>query len=233
LVSVNEIGRKVEMSDARDSSRLAEMQEKLYSAVIADILDEFGYRHQAMSQNIRPIDPSFTLMGKAFTALAVDVYEIPENPYEKELEAVDNLSEGDILVATTNGSTSSGFWGELLSTAATSKGARGAVIDGLTRDSRQIIDMGFPVFTRGYSPLDSKGRLDVISYGTPIRCGGVEVSTGDIIFGDHDGVVVIPESVAQEVLPKALEKVEDETGMRQALQQGMGVVEAFREHKIL
>lgn len=221
------------MSDAQDTLRLAEVQEKLYSAVIADVLDEFGLRHQVMSQDIRPIHPSFTLVGRAFTVLAVDVYEIPENPYEKELEAVDNLSKGDILVATTNGSTSSGFWGELLSTAAVSKGARGAVIDGLTRDSRQIMDMGFPVFTRGYNPLDSKGRLDVISYATTLRCGGVEVSTGDIIFGDHDGVVVIPKGVAQEVLPKALEKAEGENGMRRALQQGMGVVEAYREYGIL
>jgi regulator of RNase E activity RraA len=111
------------------------IEAQLYPAVIADVLDDLGYRQQAISNDIRPIGPGPRLVGKAFTVLATDVYEVPERSYEKESEAVDCLSEGDVLVATTNGSVSSGFWGELLTTAAMSKGARGAVIDGCTRDS--------------------------------------------------------------------------------------------------
>jgi regulator of RNase E activity RraA len=209
------------------------VENKLYSAVIADILDDHGYRNQVMDSSIRPIAPSFKLMGRAFTVLATDVYEMPDNPYENELAAVDSLSRGDVLVATTNGSTSCGFWGELLSTAARSKGAHGAIVDGFTRDSSRIVEMNFPVFVRGYSPLDSKGRLDVISYGRPIRCGGIEVQTGDLMFADHDGIVVIPASLVSQVLPKALEKVAGEDGMRHALKRGVGVVEAYREHGIL
>ena len=133
-------------------------EEKLYSAVLADILDELGFRDQALEPNIRPIGSSFKLAGKAFTILATDVYETPENPYVTELEAVDHLAEGDVVVATTNGSTSSALWGELLSTAARSKGARGAMIDGLTRDSIKIMEMGFPVFTRGVQSSGLKGK---------------------------------------------------------------------------
>lgn len=221
------------MDDTRNFTDTLALREKLYSTVIADILDGLGYREQALAHDIRPVDPSSVLVGRAFTVVATEVHEMPESPYEKELEAVDQLKESDVLIATTSGSTSCGFWGELLSTAALSKGACGAVIDGLTRDSSKIVDMGFPTFVKGYSPLDSKGRLDVTSYGGPIRCGGVEVSTGDLIFGDRDGVVVIPEHLIEEVLPKALEKVSGEDEMRRALKQGMGVVEAYREHGIL
>ncbi|WP_047151821.1 RraA family protein [Aneurinibacillus tyrosinisolvens] len=209
------------------------LEDKLYSAVVADILDEIGYREQIMSHEIRPIDPSCKFMGRALTVLATDVYEIPAFPYQKELEAIDQLKEGDVLVATTNGSISSGFWGELLSTASMVKGARGAVIDGFTRDSIQIKRTGFPVFSRGYCPYDSKGRTDVIDYNVPIRCGGVFIHPGDLIFGDHDGIAVIPQQIAEEVIIKALEKVKGENQMRKALEEGMSVVEAFQKYGIL
>jgi 4-hydroxy-4-methyl-2-oxoglutarate aldolase len=208
-------------------------EEKLYSAVLADVLDDLGFRYQTLEPNIRPIGSAPKLVGRAFTILATDVYEMPENPYVTELEAVDHLAGDDVVVATTNGSTSSALWGELLSTAARSKGARGAVIDGMTRDSIKIMEMDFPVFTRGYSPLDSKGRMEVISHGVPIRCGGVYIRPGDIVFGDYDGVVVIPEHVADEALLRATDKVSGEDEMRQALQQGMGVMEAYNKYGIL
>jgi 4-hydroxy-4-methyl-2-oxoglutarate aldolase len=217
----------------QNSISFSSAEEKLYSAVLADILDDLGFRHQTLEPNIRPIGSSFKLIGRAFTVLATDVYETPENPYVTELEAVDHLAEGDVVVATTNGSTSSALWGELLSTAARNKGARGAVIDGLTRDSIKIMEMGFPVFTRGYSPLDSKGRLEVISYGVPICCGGVLVRPGDIVFGDHDGVVVIPQDVSDEALLRAVDKASGEDEMRRALKQGMGVMEAYNKYGIL
>ncbi len=221
------------MSDTQGSLDFTLIQETLYCAVIADILDDLGLRNQALNHDIRPIDPAFKIAGRAYTILATDTVEIPDDPYIKELEAVDGLTEGGVAVATTGGSTNAALWGELLSTAATSKGARGAVIDGFTRDSTGIIEMGFPVFARGYSPLDSKGRIEVIAHGDPIRCGGVVVRPGDIVFGDRDGLVIIPEGVAREVLLKASYKVEGESNMRKALHQGMGIVEAYRKYGIL
>ncbi|MDR4887491.1 RraA family protein [Fredinandcohnia sp. QZ13] len=209
------------------------LQEQLYSAVLVDILDELGYRNQGMDHTIRPVDPSFKIVGYAFTILATDVYEIPKEPYKKELQAIDELKQDHVVVATTNGSTSSGFWGELLSTAAQVKGSRGAVIDGLTRDSEKIREIGYPVFARGYSPYDSKGRTDVIDYNVPIKCGNILVFPGDLVFADHDGIAVVPKQLIEPVLQKALEKVNGENEMRKALQNGMGVVSAFNKYGIL
>lgn len=209
------------------------VQEKLYSAVIADVLDDLGFRHQALRHDVRPIDPAYKIVGRAYTVLAADVYETPEEPYLKELQAVDNLSDGDVLVASTNGSTSCGLWGELLSTAAIGKGARGAIIDGLTRDGSAIREMSFPVFARGYNPLDSKGRMEVIAHGVRIRCGDAFVAPGDVVFGDLDGVVAIPQEVADETLRLALEKAGKEDSMKQALRDGMGILDAYDKYGIL
>ena len=227
------------MSSTADGSKslapvdFSEAHQKLYSAVIADILDDLGYPHQALDVGIRPVGRSLPVLGTAFTVLATDVYEVPEKPYKKELEAVDKLSEGDVLVATTNGSKSSGFWGELLSTVALGRGATGAVIDGLTRDSARIMELGFPLFARGYSPLDSKGRTDVIAYDVPIECGGIEVRPGDLVFGDHDGVVIVPHQIVRETIDKAVEKVSSEDEVRQALENGMSAVEAYDKYGVL
>ena len=221
------------MDDASKSLDLPSMQEKLYSAVIADCLDELGFREQAMDHRIRPIEPSFVLAGRACTMLAEDARGISEDPYEKELEAVGALAEGDVMVAAVNSSENGALWGELLSTAASSRGAGGAVIDGFARDSARISQMGFPTFVRGYSPLDSKGRIEVVAHGVPIRCGGVEVNPGDVVFGDRDGVVVVPGEVADEALLKAAGKASGENDMREALRRGVGVVEAYRQYGIL
>src|SRR4029077_9215768 len=116
----------------------------------------------------------------------------PERPYAIELACVDALKSGDVLVATTNGDQSSALWGELLSTASRAHGAVGAVIDGLTRDAARILEMDFPVFAAGFSPLDSKGRLDGIQHGQPIRIADCVIRPGDFVFADIDGIVIIP-----------------------------------------
>ncbi|WP_295579502.1 RraA family protein [uncultured Oscillibacter sp.] len=211
----------------------AEMREKLYSAVIVDVLDTLGYRNQAMRGDIRPLDQRDIVVGRAFTVLATDVYEIPAHPYKMELEACDHLKKDDVLVATTNGSTASGFWGELLSTVCMVRGANGAIIDGPTRDTRKIRSMDFTVFARGMNPLDSKGRTDVIAYDVPILCGGVQVKTGDIIFGDYDGIAVIPQEVEEEALKMAFEKVSAENVVRDEVLRGVSATEVYEKYHIL
>ena len=125
------------------------------------------------------------------------------------------------------------IWGELLSTAARARGARGAVIDGFIRDARQILAMGFPVFTTGLSPVDSNGRGDVVAYNVPIECGGVTVNPGDIVFGDADGIVVIPKAVETEVITAAVEKVSGEDRTRDALRDGATLREVYDKYGIL
>jgi regulator of RNase E activity RraA len=205
----------------------------LSSAVIADVLDALGHRTSALPGYLRPLRPEWKLFGRAATLSAVTVAVEPARPYDIELACVDSLKSGDVLVATTNGDRSSALWGELLSTACRARGARGAVIDGLTRDVSRILAMDFPVFAAGFSPLDSKGRLDGIHFGQPIRSGDCVIRPGDWVFGDFDGIVVVPAELADQVFPRALEKVTGENKVRSELARGRSAREVFAEYGIL
>lgn len=216
-----------------DKKNLNELKEILYSGVIADILDSLGVRHNSLSYGIRPLREDYKVLGRAFTVLAADVYEIPKEPYKLELESVDTVGPDEVIVAATNGSTSSGFWGELLTTRSMKNGCVGAVIDGYTRDSKRILDLGFPLFVLGRCPLDSKGRTDVIAYQVPIEIRGIPVKPGDYIFGDIDGIVVIPAELADEVFEKSLEKVEKENYVREQILAGRSATELYQETGVL
>ena len=209
------------------------MEEQLYAAVISDALDAAGLREQALQHTIRPLLPETVVVGRAMPVLCLDVYEIPDEPYQQEIAAVDSLKQDDVLICSTNGSTRICFWGELLSTAAQARGVRGAVIDGFIRDVRKIMEMRFPIFTTGISPVDSNGRGDVVAYNVPIECGGVLVNPGDIVFGDADGVVVIPQAVETEIIAAALEKVSGENRTRDALREGATLREVYDKYGIL
>ncbi len=209
------------------------MTEQLYAAVISDALDAAGYRHQVLRHTLRPLLPETVVVGRAMPVLCLDVYEIPDEPYQQEIAAVDSLKQDDVLVCSTNGSTRICFWGELLSTAASARGARGAIIDGFIRDVRRIMGMRFPIFTTGLSPVDSNGRGEVVAYNVPIECGGVTVNPGDIVFGDADGVVIIPQSVEKTVIEAALEKVQGENQTREALREGATLREVYDKFGIL
>lgn len=205
----------------------------LYSSVLADVLDALGHTRTALPNDIRPLKPEWKLFGKAWTLSCVSVAAEPKHPYAVELACVDALQPGHVLVATTNGDRSSALWGELLSTASRAHGAVGAVIDGLTRDVAKILAMDFPVFAAGFSPLDSKGRLDGISHDEPIRVGDSVVHPGDYIFGDIDGVVAVPARLAETAFAKALEKVQGENKVRAELAKGRSAAEVFAEYGIL
>jgi len=209
------------------------MKEKLYAAVISDALDQVGYRNQTMHHDIRPLYMEAVAVGRAMPVLCVDVYEVPDQPYQMEIAAVDSLKPNDVLVCSTNYSTRNCFWGELLSTAARVRGARGAIVEGFIRDIKQIIEMQFPVFMTGISPVDSSGRGDVIAYNVPIECGGVKVNPGDIVFGDYDGVVVIPKKVENKVIEAALEKVSGENRTRDELLKGLTLKAVYDKYGIL
>jgi regulator of RNase E activity RraA len=205
----------------------------LYSAVLADVLDSLGHRSQALPPVLRPLRPEWKLLGRAVTLSVMPVAVEPQRPYAVELECIDSLRPGDVLVATTHGDRGSALWGELLSTAARAHGAVGAVIDGLTRDAAKIVAMDFPVFAAGFSPLDSKGRLDGIAHRLPIRIGDCVVRPGDWVFGDVDGVVVVPAELADTAFPRALEKATGENRVREELARGRSVREVFAEYGIL
>ena len=203
----------------------------LHTPVLADVLDRLGYREQCFRAEIRPLFPGARAVGHARTVRTIPAPELdPAEPYRGEMAAVDALGPGDVMVVS---ECDWSFWGELLSTAARYRGCRGVVIDGYTRDTRAITAMGFPVFCRGIHPADSLGRLDVAEHDVPIHCGGVLVRPGDLILADDDGVVTIPQAIAELALANAEEKMRGENLVRKALAEGMSVAEAFRRHGVL
>lgn len=208
-------------------------REQLSSAVLADVLDALGHRTSALPPEIRPLKNEWRLFGRAVTLCAVPVAAEPAHPYAVEMECIDSLISGDVLIATTCGEKSSGLWGELLSTASRAHGAVGAIMDGVTRDAAKILAMDFPVFASGFSPLDSKGRIDAIHFNQPIRIGECVVRPGDLVFGDIDGITVVPQELAAEALKKAVEKVQGENRVRDELAKGRSVREVFAEYGIL
>jgi regulator of RNase E activity RraA len=223
--------RMAEISASREH-----IVEKLYTAVLSDVLDGLGHTEQAMRPFVRPLDESKVLFGRARTGLYMPRYHVQEghNPYEIEIALVDDLQPGDVAVFACNGPTERiAPWGELLSTASRVRGAAGCVTDGLVRDVRQIRALGFPVFHGGIGPLDSKGRGEMMAMDVPVICGGVKVEPGDLVFGDVDGVVVIPSAIADETLRRAFEKVEGEDKTREALESGKSLKEVFETFGIL
>jgi 4-hydroxy-4-methyl-2-oxoglutarate aldolase len=207
--------------------------DQLYSSVLSDILDEAGYRNQVMRPEVRPLYPGAKAVGRAATMLAVQVTELPPEPYELLMELLDGLRPGEVVVGAVQGEPRGALWGELLSTHTRARGGRGTVLDGLSRDSWGIVDMKFPVFATGLSPADSKGRLEVIAIRTTIPVAGVSVADGDLIVADEDGCVVVPAAIEEEVVTAALKKVGGENTMRDILLKGASIRAVFKEHGIL
>ena len=218
-----------------DKTLIAEARRRLYSGVISDVLDSLGHMHHAMAPHVRPLDEALVLFGRARTGVYMPVYHVEagSNPYELEIALVDDLKADDVAVLACPPGNRIGPWGELLSTAARARGAAGAVTDGLARDVKLIREMAFPVFCGGIGPLDSKGRGIVMKIDVPIECGGVSVAPGDWIFGDIDGVCVIPAGLAGKTIELALEKVAHETTVREELAAGEPLRSVFARHQIL
>lgn len=212
---------------------LATLREKLYAAVVSDVLDAAGLHDQAMDARLRPLAPTMRLVGRAHTVVTADVFEVPADPYRLEIEAVDALKPGDVMVASTGRSQRTCFWGELLSTAALARGATGCAIDGYVRDALKIGEMGFPVFATGFRPVDSASRSAVVKYGCAVECGGIVVHPGDIVFGDFDGVVVIPRDRLTATVAAALAKIDDENRSRDMLRQGAKLRDVYDRYGVL
>jgi len=217
---------------ARDLT-LIDRLARLHPAVVADCLDRQGIRTQVLEPHIRPLAPTMRVAGFAATVHCIEVDAVPasrDDWYRNELASVDALAPGDVVVVSTcRGS----YWGELLATAATARGARGLVGDAYTRDTLALIEMGFPTFAAGIHCADSLGRIDVDAVDVGITCAGVDVEPGDLVLGDHDGVVVVPAALGEEIVALAEEKVASESLVRAKLAEGLPVSEAFRTYGVI
>lgn len=214
---------------------IAALRATMFSALLSDCLDQAGFRRQAMPSRIRPLDEAQILVGRARTGAYMEVYHVEEgvNPYDLEIELIDTLKTDEIPVFACSNPARVAPWGELLSTAALVRGAAGAVMDGCVRDIKAIRAMGFPIFHGGIAPLDSKGRARVMAIDVPVECAGVTVESGDLVFGDADGLVVVPKAVEAEVLRLAAEKLRGEKDTLTALRQGTSLREVFDRYGIL
>jgi len=220
-----------------DTELFGFIKQNLYVAAVCDILDELGFRNQAMHQRLRPLlaDPeNCGFIGRARTFRWMKTDSIAEdNPYGLEIEAMDSLKTHDVAVHSTDYAGTNAPWGELMSTIAKRNGAAGCVCDSQIRDCVKIMKMGFPVYYSGIRPLDSKGRAIVQAYDVPIRCGEVLVNPGDIIYADFDGIVVVPKSVELDVFKKANEKVNKENLSRKELLNGKSLQEVYNKYHAL
>lgn len=229
-----------------DEEMFSIMKEVLYTPVVGDILDQMGYNHQFLPSYIKPLesmvpadayidrsepDNRLKLAGYACTVLENDVFEAPKKPFGYLTEALDQLKPNEIYVAT--GAHNSALWGELLTATAKTRGAVGAVLDGYSRDTPQVLSQNFPVFCSATWAQDSSIRTYVCDYRCTIEIGQTTIHDGDLVFGDIDGVLIIPKDIKDEVLEKAIEKAKGEKKVRKAIEGGMSATAAFAEFGIL
>jgi regulator of RNase E activity RraA len=212
---------------------LAMIRQKMYAAVVCDVLDSLGYRNQSPAVQLTAQTGCNMLVGRCKTTLWANMYHVDPRPYELELKAVDACEPDDVLIAATGGSMRSGVWGELLSTAAINRKCAGAIVDGAVRDVAKTTEMKFPVFARGRCVYDSLNRQRVIDVDVPVEIGGVIFSPGDLVIADTDGIVVVPQKIEREAMAKAWEKVHTENAIRDDIRAGMKAVAAFEKYGIL
>jgi 4-hydroxy-4-methyl-2-oxoglutarate aldolase len=207
------------------------MKEKLYTPVVGDILDLMGHSHQFLPPRIHPLKDDMKIAGRACTVLEHDVFGPQKKPFGLLTEALDQLQKNEVYVAT--GAHNSALWGELLTATARTRGAVGAVLDGYTRDTPQVLEQNFPVFAQDRWAQDSSIRTSVVDFRCPIEIGQVTIHDGDLVFADIDGVLIIPKEISEEVIEKALEKAAGEKLVRKAIESGMSATEAFAHFGIL
>jgi regulator of RNase E activity RraA len=219
------------MPQTQDADLFVTIRQTLYTPVVGDLLDALGYYHQFLPQEIQPAHEDFVLVGRAMPVLLAPVLGPQAQPFGKLTEALDQLQPGEVYVAT--GVLNCASWGELLTATARVRGGAGAVLDGFHRDTRQMLAQGWPVFSRGRYAQDAGVRSVVAEYRVPIEIAGVRVRPGDLLFGDLDGVVVVPREVEEEVIQRALEKARAEKVVRREIESGVPSTEVFRKYGIL
>jgi regulator of RNase E activity RraA len=217
------------------------IQKELFTCVVGDVMDKIGLQHQFLPPQIHALRPDMVVVGRAMPVLAVDVFEervsgtknkLMDKPFGLMLEALDDLKQNEVYV-NTGSSPRNALWGELMSIRARKLGAAGAVLNGYLRDTKAVLNVDFPAFCWGSYAQDSAPRYKVVDFRIAVEIGAVRVRPSDIIFGDIDGVCVVPAEAESEVFTKALEKARGEKLVRKALEEGSSAVAAFEKHGIM
>lgn len=223
-----------------DRELFATMKQELFSAVIGDVMDVIGLQNQFLPPALKPLRPDMVIAGRAMPVVEMDI-DAPEaasidpaimaKPFGIMFEALDDLKEHEVYICT-GASPRYALWGELMSRRAQMLGSAGAIVNGYSRDTHGILALGFPTFSCGGYSQDQGPRGKVTAYRVPIRIGGVDIRPGDILFGDIDGVCVVPREHEAAVFEAALEKVRGEKRVAKAIEQGMSACTAFETYGI-
>lgn len=224
-----------------DEELFSIVRRELFTCVVGDVMDRIGLQHQFLPPQIRPLHPDMIVIGRAMPVLAVDVFEekvagatnkLMGKPFGLMLEALDDLRKNEVYVST-GSSPRNALWGELMSIRARKLGAAGAVLNGYLRDTKAVLKLDFPAFSFGSYAQDSAPRYKVVDFRITVEIGAVRIRPGDFVFGDIDGVCVVPVEAGSEVFTKALEKARGEKLVRKALEEGSSAVSAFEKHGIM
>jgi regulator of RNase E activity RraA len=224
-----------------DEELYGTVRRDLFTAVVGDVMDTMGLLRQFLPPHIKPLRDDMVVIGRAMTVLEADIFaeshdpsgtDVMSEPFGLMFQALDDLKAGEVYICT-GASPRYALWGELMSRRAMKLGAAGAVVEGYHRDTRGILRLGFPAFSYGGYAQDQAPRGKVIDFRVPLEIGGVRVMPGDIIFGDLDGVCVIPRAAEEEVFRKALEKVQKENLVGRAIEDGMSAQEAFKKFGVM
>ena len=206
------------------------IKKNMYSGVLCDVMDEMGCRNQCIGKELMPLKDDTVIFGPAFTSIATTVYSMPESPLTAQCKVVDQLEEDEIYVLVTRGDYNCAVFGELFATRVNNKKCAGVLLDGYARDLKALKEMDFPLFYAGHDPRTSKGRAEINECQIPVIMYGVTINPGDIIFGDIDGVAVIPKDIADEVIEKAFETIKSEDQVRESLRQGATMEAVYAKH---
>ncbi len=225
---------------ADDTEMYRLFESELFVAVVGDVMDTLGLQHQFLPPVFKPVDENTRLLGRAMPVLETDIFSSEQpthnplmtKPFGLMFEALDDLKPGEIYVAS-GASTRYALWGELMSTRAKILGAHGALLNGFARDTDGIKALGFPCFCTGYYAQDQGVRGKVMDYRCSLEIGGVRIEPGTLLFGDKEGVLVIPPQAEEEVVRLALEKVRGEKLVAKAIREGMSAVEAYKTFGIM
>lgn len=216
-------------------------KKELFTALVGDVLDKLGYQHQFLPPGIKPLNKKMVLIGRAMPVLEADVFSestedshspLMKKPFGLMFEALDSLQQDEVYICT-GSSNPYALWGGLMSTRAIKLGAAGAVVNGYSRDSNEVEKLQFPTFSAGTYAQDQGPRGKVISYNIPIEINSIRINPGDIVYGDRDGVLIIPRKIEKEAFEGAIDKARGEHLVKKALESGMSTVDAFEKFGIM
>ncbi len=220
------------LKNAADEVKLAFCREQLSSAVLGDVMDVMGLQQQFLPPEVRSLEPTMVVAGRAMPVVLEQVHGIPSEPFGRLTEALDQLRQGEVYLAAAAGLPCAS-WGEILTATAIGRGAAGAVIDGFHRDTVGVLRQQWPVFSRGAYGQDAGARSVVVDFRVRVTIGSVHVSPGDLVFGDVDGVAIVPRDVEDEVLHRATMKRSTEGKVLDEIASGLSSGAAFERYGVL